>query len=432
LRWGKVSILIYQPVSIKILDHIHGRDGILNITEYFLKGDNMEHFRRSERVKKLQLLLINKHIDAVMLNFSRDLFYYSGTAQPCLLLVTPDDYRLLVRRGVDFVKKETFLYGDKIEDKAGLHDALNRLGSMGVRKGRLGLALDVIPAELYLKTKIIFDTYELVDISKDILVQRMQKDRGEIADMQRACQIMDAGHHRVLEVLHPGMTELQLAAEVEYAHRREGHEGVLSMRNFDSYISRGPLSSGENLFKVSGFANTITGIGLSAAVPAGPSNTKMNNNDLIVIDIPTCHKGYHCDQTRTYFLGDPSHEVQDLFKKLKEIFDQAIFFLKEGVTCRELFKSTYDKAESLGVAEYFLGLPPRKANFVGHGIGLDANEAPVIFHNSDFKLLRNFVLTIELHLTHPKHGAVKLEDVVLVKENNCQIMTITPRELFSV
>jgi len=228
------------------------------------------------------------------------------------------------------------------------------------------------------------------------------------------------------------MTELQLAAEVEYAHRREGHEGVLSMRNFDFYISRGPLSSGDNLFKVSGFADTITGIGLSAAVPAGPSHTRINNGDLIIIDIPTCYKGYHSDQTRTYFLGNPSHEVKELFKKLREISDQAILFLKEGVTCRELFESTYNKAKSLRVAEYFLGLPPRKGNFVGHGIGLDANEPPIIFHNSDFKLLKNFVLTIELHLTHPKYGAVKLEDVILVKENGCQILTITPRELFLV
>ena len=392
----------------------------------------MNHLRKSNRIKVLQKRLSDRQIDAAILIFSRDMFYYTGTAQPCLLLVTPDDYRLLVKRALDFVEKETFLEKEKIKDKGNLHYALNSLGSLGVRRGKLGLELDVIPAELYLKIKNIFNNYELTDISKNILQQRMQKDEEEITAIRQSCRIMDAGHQRVLETLHPGMTEIQLAAEVEYAHRREGHEGILSMRHFDFYISRGPLSSGDNLFKVSGFANTITGIGLSSAVPAGPSATEINNGDLIIIDIPTCYKGYHCDQTRTYFLGDPPNEVKELFQKLRDISDQTIMFLKEGVTCREVFETAYSTSKSLGVAEYFLGLQPRKGNFVGHGIGLDANEPPIISHNSDVQLLRNFVLTIELHLTHPKHGAVKLEDVVLVKENGCDMLSITPRELFLV
>jgi Xaa-Pro aminopeptidase len=301
---------------------------------------------------------------------------------------------------------------------------------MSVKRGKLGLELDIIPVLLYLKMKNIFNKFELINIADDILQQRMKKDVQEIKDIEFACQIMDAGHQRVLKTLHPGMTELQLAAEVEYAHRRAGHEGVLSMRNFDFYISRGPLASGKNLFKTSGFANTITGVGLSSAIPAGPSNSIINSGDLVIIDIPTCYKGYHCDQTRTYFLGNPSIEIQDLFKKLKEIFNVAISTLRAGITCRQLFKVTYDKAHALGVEQYFLGLEPRKGNFVGHGIGLDANEPPILFHNSDYKLLENFVVTIELHLTHPDYGAVKLEDVVLVKENDCRILTITPGELF--
>ncbi len=392
----------------------------------------MDRLQKFERIKIFQKVLSTRQIDAAILNLSRDLFYYSGTAQPCLLLVTSDDYRLLVRRAHDFVMGETFLEKEKVEGKGSLHDALSSLNNLGVQGGRLGVELDVIPAELYLKMENIFNKYELIDISKDILGQRMQKDEEEIFDIQQACQIMDSGHQRVIETLSPGMTELQLAAEVEYAHRREGHEGVLSMRHFDFYISRGPLSSGDNLLKVSGFANTITGIGLSSAVPAGPSHTIINNGDLVIIDIPTCYKGYHCDQTRTYFLGDPPLEVKELFKKLREISDRTILFLKDGVTCSDVFEKAHSTAKDLGVADYFLGLDPRKANFVGHGIGLDANEPPIIFHSSDFKLRKNFVLTIELHLTHPKYGAVKLEDMVRVRASDSQILTITPRELFCI
>ncbi|MDL2329741.1 Xaa-Pro peptidase family protein, partial [Desulfosarcina sp. OttesenSCG-928-A07] len=298
--------------------------------------------------------------------------------------------------------------------------------------GVLGIECDVMPATLYLKLTKLFGDFSIVDMSGIIFHQRMEKDESEIAAIRKACEIMDAGHHRVMETLVPGMTEIELAAEVEYAHRRAGHEGILAMRNFDFYISRGPLCSGDNLFKVSGFSNTITGVGASPAVPAGPSHRKINTGDLVIVDIPTCWKGYHSDQTRTYVLGDPSNEIRDLFQKLRMICDSAVSFLKDGVTSRELFETARKTAEELGVGEYFLGLDPRKGNFIGHGIGLDANEPPVLFDHSDFPLRKDYVLTIEIHLTHPDHGAVKLEDVVRVRENDCERLTLTPRELFGV
>ncbi|RLB89626.1 MAG: hypothetical protein DRH26_11190 [Deltaproteobacteria bacterium] len=388
--------------------------------------------QKEDRVKYLQQLLEKTKIDAAFITLSRDLFYYTGTAQPCIFIVTSDDHRLLVRRAHDFVYNETFIDKTKIRPKGSSRDAIDTLLEMGVPKGKIGMELDVIPATLFLKMKEIYGDYDLVDISKYILNQRMTKDETEIKAIQQACHIMDMGHQRVMETLHPGMTELELAAEIEYAHRKAGHEGILSMRQFDFYISRGPLSAGKNLFRVSGFANTITGIGQSAAVPAGPSNTKINAGDLVITDIPTCYHGYHSDQTRTYILGKPSDAVTDLFLKIREISDQAIFSLKDGITCKGLFEITYAKAQKLGVAEYFLGIDPRKGNFIGHGIGLDANEAPILFWNSDFQLRNNFVLTIEVHLTHPEFGAVKLEDVVLVKNDGCEVLSITPRELFEI
>ena len=387
---------------------------------------------KMRRLEKLQKRLSELEIDAAVLVLSRDIFYYTGTAQPCILAVTPDDYFLIVRRALDFVLSETWLDPGKIFPNGSFQEVQRRLKESGIRQGKLGLELDVLPAELFLKLTSIFAGFKLVNISEAIIRQRMEKDPEEIDSIRTACKIMNAGHQRVLEVLAEGMTELELAAEVECAHRKAGHEGVLSMRNFDFYISRGPLSSGENLFKVSGFANTITGTGLSPAVPAGPSRRKIKSGDLVIVDIPTCYQGYHCDETRTYVLGQVRAGVADLFKALKEISDQVIASLKDGITCRKLFETASACARRLGVEEYFLGLKPRKGNFIGHGIGLDANEPPILFAQSDFALSSNFVITVEIHLTHPDRGAVKLEDMVLIKENGCEILSVTERELFLV
>jgi len=87
-----------------------------------------------------------------------------------------------------------------------------------------------------------------------------------------------------------------------------------------------------------------------------------------------------------------------------------------SLKCSDLFNAAYTSACRLRVDDYFLGLNPKKGNFIGHGIGLDANEPPILFAKSNFELRKNFVITIEIHLTHPKYGAVKLEDMVLIKE----------------
>jgi len=384
------------------------------------------------RVEQLQERLSELEIDAAILILSRDVFYYAGTAQPCILAVTPDDYFLIVRRALDFVLNETWMDTGKIIDGGSFKDVLLKLKELGVNRGKLGLEMDVLPAELFLKIAGLFDGFQAVNISDEIMAQRMVKDAEEIGYVRTACDMMKKGQERVLAVLREGMTEVELAAEVEYAHRRAGHEGILSMRHFDFYIGRGPLSSGENLFRVSGFANTVTGVGLSPAVPAGPSSRRIKDGDVVIIDIPTCHQGYHADETRTYVLGKARAEVVDLFQALREISDHVVASLKDGVKCGEMFEAAYSRARKLGVEEYFLGLAPRKGNFIGHGIGLDANEPPILFARSGFVLRRNFVVTVEIHLTHPRHGAVKLEDMVLVKDNRAEILSVTPRELFAV
>ncbi|KJS13640.1 MAG: hypothetical protein VR67_03290 [Peptococcaceae bacterium BRH_c8a] len=387
---------------------------------------------KTARLKKFQIRLRELGIDSAILIHSRDVFYYCGTAQPSILLVTPNDYYLIVRRALDFVLSEIWIDPNKVIASGSFNEALAKLQELGVKKGKLGLETDIIPAELFFKINQIFADYTPVGISEEILIQRMTKDEEEIELIKTASNIMKAGHLRIFDVLSEGITELELAAEIECAHRKGGHEGVLSMRNFDFYISRGPLSSGENLFRVSGFSNTITGIGLSPAIPAGPSLRKIRKGDTVIVDIPTCYQGYHCDETRTYVLGEPAAEVRSLFNSLREISDNVLLSLKEGVKCSDLFNIAYTSACHLGVSDYFLGLSPKKGNFIGHGIGLDANEPPILFAKSNFELRKNFVITIEIHLTHPKHGAVKLEDMVLIKENGHEVLSVTERELFVI
>ena len=267
-------------------------------------SDDMDQVDKTLRLQQFQNRLASLGLDCALLVNARDIFYYCGTAQPAILIITPDDYRLMVRKGLEFALAETWLDKGRMV-AGGIGNARDHLAAMGVRGGKLGLETDVMSADLFLRLQRMLPEFLPVSVTGEILAQRMLKDQEELGLIRNACAIMQIGHDRVFEVLRPGMTELELAAEIEYAHRRAGHEGAICIRISDYLMVNGPLASGENLYRTTGWANTITGVGLSTAITAGPSLRSIQPGDIVMADIPVYHNGYHCDESRTYVLGKP-------------------------------------------------------------------------------------------------------------------------------
>lgn len=365
--------------------------------------------------------------------YSRDLLYYAGTAQPCVLLVTPKEFHLFIRRGYGFVVTETWLDKARLSNESRLQAVSNKLKEWNVTEGSVGLELDAISAETYLAWRALLPNFEIVNVSPLVLAQRKNKDSDEITLIRKACQIMDAGHKRALQVLKEGITELGLSAAVEDAHRRVGHEGVYFIRRPDFTMGRGPIGSGSNLERVSGIVYTITGVGLSAAVAAGPSLKRIERGEPIIIDLPTVYHGYHCDQTRTYVIGKASAGIRSLYYGLKDISDYLIANISPGRKCREIFELAWERAKGLGLNSCFMSFgETQNTSFIGHGIGLECNELPMLSSNDDSILEAGCTLALDMHMMHPECGAVKLEDVVLITDRGAEMLTISPRELFEI
>ena len=391
----------------------------------------MDQVDKTLRLQQFQNRLASLGIDGVLLINARDIFYYCGTAQPAILIITPDDYRLMVRKGLEFAGAETWLDKGRMVT-GGIGSARDHLVAMGVRGGKLGLETDVMSADLFLRVQRLLPEFVPVSVTREILTQRMIKDQEELGLIRKACAIMQIGHDRVFEVLRPGMTELELAAEIEYAHRRAGHEGAICIRISDYLMVNGPLASGENLYRTTGWANTITGVGLSPAITAGPSLRPIQPGDIVMADIPVFHHGYHCDESRTYVLGEPKPGVRALHDSLREIVDAVLHNMKPGVRCKDLFHTAHDYAQRLGADDYFLTLSDRKSPLIGHGVGLEVNELPVLEAGSDLEMQANMVTTLEMHLTHPHYGVVKTEFMVLVTPNGYERLSVKGCELFVV
>jgi Xaa-Pro dipeptidase len=386
-----------------------------------------------DRIGVLQSAIVEDRLVGAVLSYSRDLLYYTGTAQPACLVVLPDEYWLYVRSGMEFTLREIWLPGERVVAERRLDVIVQRHFPGEGHGQKVGVEMDTLSAQQAQHLARLLGGREMVDLSGRVLAQRMIKSPREILSIEKACAAVDAGHAAALGTLREGVTELELAAAVENAHRLAGHEGAFFMRQLDFFMSRGPLASGPNLREISGIALTITGRGLSTAVPAGPSRRVICPGDHVLIDIPTCVEGYHADQSRMYCLGEPSAETLSLYGRLKAVADHLIANLRPTLACGEVYGMAQARAAELGLAGSFLRFPSgAQAHFVGHGLGLELNEPPFVCEDSKEPLREGMVLSLELHLMEPEGHVLKLEDMVCMERHGCRLLTRTPRELTAV
>ncbi|MEM2924598.1 MAG: Xaa-Pro peptidase family protein [Methanocellales archaeon] len=385
-----------------------------------------------DRIKQLQCKMVEKEIDAAILLYSRDILYYANTARPCNLLITQDNATLFVRRAYEFVEKETWISKENLVKGGNFAQIKQELENAGIKKGTIGLELDVIPTKFYLNLKKTLADFNFVDISPLILEQRMIKDEREIKYLRKSCEQVEKAQAKAREVIRKGMTELELATEVEAELRRNGHEGHIYYRRFDAFLHYGTLSSGNNLYKITGFAFVVTGVGLSHAFPHGASNRVIKKGDLIVIDLGGFHRGYYSDHARTYVVREVNKKQLEVFRELKEIREEILSNLREGIASDELYIKALKKARETKYGEYFQGYGENKGEFIGHGLGLEMDEPPVISPREKIALKANMTITVELNTIIPRWGAVKLEDTLLVKKDGYELLTKTDPELFIV
>jgi Xaa-Pro aminopeptidase len=379
-------------------------------------------------------------IDAALLLHARDVLYYAGTARPASLLVSrgPDSRRsgppptaphaiLFVRRGLAYAQAEAII--QRVEPMRGFSGIAAALAELGPGGGVLGTALDVTSAPLYRRLVDAFPAWELVDISSLVLDQRAVKDESEIAATRRAAGVADAGQQALPRAAAPGVSELELAAEVERAMRLAGHEGYQSIRHPEARGDGVLLVSGENLAVRGGHGLVVTGAGLSAGSPYGASRRKLREGDLIMLDIGSTWGGYTADESRTFVLGPPSEVHLALFAVTRETEQAVLDVLRPGVPVAYVYgvaKAVVERGAPPQFASGSLTLP----GFVGHGIGLELDEPPVLWPRDEARLREGMVLAIEVEISSLEEGLMtKLEDTVVVRADGCEVLTRAPRRL---
>ncbi len=220
---------------------------------------------------------------------------------------------------------------------------------------------------------------------------RITKIPQEIEKIRKACQIAEIGFSTAINSMDEGKTEIEIAAEVEYAMRKEGSEAT----PFDTIIASGYRS----------------------AYPHGTSShKKIERGDLIIIDLGAKYEGYCSDMTRTVVFGEPSQKQLDVYRNVLKAHHEAIKECSIGKKAVEIEEITRKILSKEGYNEYFV-------HSLGHGVGLDVHEAPHIAKNSQDILHENTVFTIEPGVYIPGFGGVRIEDVVVLTKQGAKCLT---------
>jgi Xaa-Pro aminopeptidase len=271
------------------------------------------------------------------------------------------------------------------------------------RKSRIRIGVDgerVSIAARTLLSKILPSGFLLREAPPLVEQARMIKDATEIELIRRAVRLGSSLFDRILKEVRPGVRETEVAAELEYAARKCGAEAM----SFPTIVGAGPRS----------------------ALPhARASQAAIPPSGFVVCDFGVILAGYCSDMSRTVYVGKPTAEARKFYQAVRDAQQAAIEAVRPGVSASEVDQAARKLLRREGLSKYF-------THSTGHGVGLEIHEAPRLAAGQGEILRPGMVMTIEPGVYIPVKWGVRIEDMVVVTEHGCEVLTATSKELVAV
>jgi Xaa-Pro aminopeptidase len=339
-----------------------------------------------------QLAFEKKNHDAFLVTNETNMLYLTGTPGAASLLIPKTGENTLYAYGVNYdqtkaeaknCKVELIKRGQKITDKL-----TPQFKTLKIKK----LAIDTTHYEIYrLLAKALRGKAQLKTQGNLIWELRKIKDPQEQEHMRKAAKATIAGMKAAYETIKPGITEINVAAEIEYAMRKNKGYGTAF--------------------------ETIVASGTRSAYPhGGCADRKIRKGDLVVVDIGSTHEYYKSDMTRTFTAAKPTPKQEKLYEIVKTAQEKAYHAIKAKAKAKDIDQTARKIIEKAGYGENF-------NHGLGHGVGLEIHEPPVLGTISKDKLTEGNVVTDEPGIYFPGWGGIRIEDTVLVKNRTSEKLT---------
>lgn len=348
------------------------------------------------KIEKLRKDFLNTGIDAILITGEANRRYISNfTGSNGYIIISNSgaffitDSRYTNQAKEECIGFEVIEYGNLIEI---MKDVFRKEGVK-----RVGVEEDILT---YSQLEFFKNSINFIDfVSSKNCVEKLRevKDSAELENMRIAAEIGDRAFKYILDYIKPGVTEQDIAIELEYFMKKNGASNV----SFD----------------------TIVASGKRTAMPhAHPTNVKINERDIVLMDYGCIYNGYCSDMTRTIFVGKPLEEYIEVYNIVFEAQCRAIKTVKAGVTGKYVDSVARDYIFDKGYGKNF-------GHGLGHSVGLEIHEKPTFSPVEESIIQNNMVITVEPGIYVNNLCGVRIEDTVIVGNNGCEILTNSSKDI---
>lgn len=370
-----------------------------------------------DRINKLKGHIEKMSMQGAFILQRSDLFYFTGTVQDAYLFVPLDgDPIFFVIRDFDRAAYESPI--ERIVPLQHINQLPQILKDNGHQlTGKIGMEFDVLPVKLYLKYQKLFSTARFTDISVAIRTVRSIKSDYEIDVMKKVAGFSDQVLQTMKTFLKEGLTEMELASLVEAEARKLGHQGIIRMRSWGNEMFYGHLAAGSSAAVPSFLSSPTGGQGVNPSVAQGSSFRPIQKNEPVLFDYVFAYDGYLIDQTRIYAIDQLPDDLMAGHGAMLEIQHMLKTEARPGVLVGDLYDKAVNMALEMGYADNFMGAGERRIQFIGHGIGIEVDEYPIIAKGMKMVLEEGMVIALEPKLIYPGVGVVGIENTYLVTDS---------------
>ncbi len=386
----------------------------------------------TQRAQCLSEKLKQAGLPLAIIGYNPDLFYFTGSVQAGYALITQEGETVyLARKDPERARVESPL--EKVIPFSRFREIKEAVRNlMGGIPRRVMLPLDVVPADLFLRFKELLDRAHIEDGSAMVRECRMIKSPSELENILKGVEIYDKTIRQMPRLIHAGMSEAVAEGMLMLEMRRYGHQGLVRMRGWNQEGIDGCLYAGKAAAIPTFLDAPLGGVGMTPAIALRGGTYEIQRGEPIVFDASPGMGGYVSDQTRTAVIGRLSNKIEEAYGVVREMIQRFEAEARPGDPCSDWFKKMESMAECAGLSENFMGYGKRRVRYVGHGIGLELNEWPVVGERLPWRFEPGMVLAIEPKLVFPEIGAVGLENDYLVTSTGVSRLSITDDEIISL
>lgn len=378
------------------------------------------------RWNRMQQVMQQINADGCLLSIDVNLYYTTGQIY--------SGYFYLPVEGAPwfFVKRPNGLSGNQVEYIRKPEQMVELFAANGLKMPeKLLLEADELTYSDYIRLQAIFNPKETANATTLMRTVRRIKTPWEIAQFRISAKKHSATYSEIPDCFRPGMTDLAFQYEIEKRMRQHGSIGIFRAFGANMDIFMGSVLAGDNAENPSPFDFALGGGGMDASCPLGANGTLLKEGTAIMVDMAGNYTAYMTDMTRVFSVGRLTEQAYHAHQTALTIQNEIQKTAGPGTPCADLYNLAVAIAGQEGLLDYFMGTK-QQAKFVGHGIGIQINELPVLTPRSKEVLLSDMVFALEPKFVIPGVGAVGIENSFLVTENGLEKLTHFDEEIIEL